>query len=103
MSVLSDQRVGWAKRSVPTIRTSRWARASRFAHPTGSLSRLGFLLPRWRNGARVLDCGEFLRRIAQLLDEDFLGVLAKQRRALHLGDRVRHFYGVANSQIFPAG
>src|SRR3984893_5158907 len=103
MSVLSDQRVGWAKRNVPTIRSSRWARASRFAHPTGSLSRLGFLLPRWRNGARVLDCGEFLRRIAKLLDEDFLGVLTEQRRALHFGHRVRHFDGVADREVFAAG
>src|SRR5262245_54376872 len=49
------------------------------------LRRRGLRLLRRRDGARGLDVGDLLGAVAQHLGEDFLGVLAKQRRALHLG------------------
>src|SRR5262245_58400257 len=63
---------------------------------------LGGLLRRG-DRARGLDLGEFLRRIAEHLGQDFLGVLAEQRRALHFGDRVRQLDWVSDGQVLAAG
>src|SRR5260221_10510888 len=52
--------------------------------------------------ARRLDLGDLRLAIAELLAEDFLGVLAEQRRASHFGDRVRHLDGVADGKILAA-
>src|SRR5262245_66442185 len=52
--------------------------------------------------ARRLDLGDLRLAVAELLPEDFLGVLAKERRASHLGDRVRHLDGIADGQILAA-
>src|SRR5262245_21075488 len=40
--------------------------------------------------ARGFDLGDLVLAVAELLAQDLLGVLAQERRALHLGDRVRH-------------
>src|ERR1043166_5961497 len=89
----------WEKRGVLpfAIRYSLFA-LSLFA----CSSRLG--LPFRRRGDRTggLDVINLARGIADQL-EDLLRVLAQQRRALHLGDRVRHFHRIADGQIFPAG
>jgi hypothetical protein len=37
------------------------------------------------------------------LRQDLVGVLAQQRRALHLGDRVGHLDRVADRQVLAAG
>src|SRR5262245_45983181 len=57
---------------------------------------------RRRDRARGLDLGDLVVAVAELLAQDFLGVLAKERRALHLGDRVRHLHRVAHGQILAA-
>src|SRR5262249_15505185 len=67
------------------------------------LRRLGACsLFRRGDRARRLDLGDLRLAIAELLAEDFLGVLAEQRRASHLGDRVRHLDGVADGKILAA-
>src|SRR5262245_25388208 len=57
-----------------------------------------------RRGDRAggLDLGDLAVAIAELLAQDLLGVLAKERRALHLGDRVRHLHWIAHGQILAA-
>ena len=45
---------------------------------------------------------DFARRIAEHLAQDFLGVLAEQRRALHLARRVRQLDRIADGQILAA-
>src|SRR5215468_5773692 len=57
---------------------------------------------RRRDRTRRLDLGNLRLAIAELLAEDFLGVLAEQRRAYHFGDRVRHLDGVADGEILAA-
>src|SRR5262245_28339550 len=57
---------------------------------------------RRRDRARGLDLGDLVVAVAELLAQDFLGVLAKERRALHLGDRVRHLHRIAHGQILAA-
>src|SRR5262245_57637904 len=52
-----------------------------------------------RDGARRLDVGDLAVGIAEHLLEDLLGMLAEQRRALHVGDRVRHLYGIADGEV----
>src|SRR5215510_7225713 len=83
-------RRGWMPGSSPGM-TDCWLR------------RLGArALLRRGDCARRLDLGDLRLAVAELLPEDFLGVLAKQRRASHFGDRIRHLDGVADGQILAA-
>src|SRR3970040_178318 len=52
-----------------------------------------------RDGTRALDLGDFLGRIAEHLGEDFLGMLAQQRRTLHFGNIVGKLDRIADRQI----
>src|SRR5215203_264218 len=64
------------------------------------LSARAFL---WRGDrAGGLDLGDVLFSVSELLAEDLLGVLAEQRRAFHLGQRIGHFDWVADGQILSA-
>src|SRR6516165_5729530 len=83
-------RRGWMPGSSPGM-TDCWLRR---------LGARAFL--RRRDRARRLDLGDLRLAIAELLAEDFLGVLAEQRRASDLGDRVRHLDGVADGEILAA-
>src|SRR6516165_3470683 len=83
-------RRGWMPGSSPGM-TDCWLRR---------LGARAFL--RRRDRARRLDLGDLRRAIAELLGEDLLRMLAEQRRASHFGDRVRHFDGVADGEIFAA-
>src|ERR671937_2954105 len=67
------------------------------------LSRLGaraFL--RRGDRARRLDIGNLGCAVAELLGENFFGMLAEQRRAFYFGDRVRHLDRIADGQILAA-
>src|SRR5262245_47674804 len=59
-------------------------------------------LLRRRDRPRCLDLGDLLGGVAEFLCENLLGVLAEQRRSLHLGDRVRHLHWIANREILSA-
>src|SRR5262244_2361011 len=83
-------RRGWMPGSSPGV-TDCWLRR---------LGARAFL--RRRDRARRLDLGDLRRAIAELLGEDLLRMLAKERRASHFGDRVRHFDGVADGKILAA-
>src|ERR1700758_4497583 len=83
-------RRGWMPGSSPG-KTDCWLRR---------LGARAFL--RRRDRARRLGLGDLRLAIAELLAEDFLGVLAEQRRASHFGDRVRHLDGVADGEVFAA-
>src|SRR5215468_12768347 len=83
-------RRGWTPGSSPGM-TDCWLRR---------LGARAFL--RRRDGARRLDLGDLRLAIAELLAENFLRMLAEQRRASHFGDRVRHFDGVADGKILAA-
>src|SRR2546430_1419290 len=83
-------RRGWMPGSSPGM-TDCWLRR---------LGARAFL--RCRDRARRLDLGDLRLAITELLAEDFLGVLAEQRRASHFGDRVRHLDGIADGKILAA-
>src|SRR5262249_30575771 len=83
-------RRGWMPGSSPGM-TGRWLRL---------LGTRAFL--RRRDRPRRLDLGDLRLAIAELLAEDFVGVLAEQRRAFHFGDRVRHLDGIADGKILAA-
>src|SRR5665213_2741333 len=65
------------------------------------LRRLFFLLRR-RERAGVLDLGDILSRKAEHVGQNFVGVFAQERRALHLRNRIRQFDRIADRQIFAA-
>src|SRR5712691_6046874 len=83
-------RRGWMPGSSPGM-TDCWLRR---------LGARAFL--RRRDRARRLDLGDLRLAVAELLAEDYLGVLAEQRRAFHFGDRVRHLDRVADGEILAA-
>src|SRR5215468_9959810 len=83
-------RRGWMPGSSPGV-TDCWLRR---------LGARAFL--RRRDRTRRLDLGDLRRAIAELLAENFLRMLAEQRRASHFGDRVRHLDGVADGEILAA-
>src|SRR5450759_1800872 len=66
------------------------------------LSRLFFLLRRTQ-GAGVFDFRNFVGLEAEHIGQYLVGMLAQQRRALHLGDRIGQFDRIADAQIFSAG
>src|SRR5262245_59390678 len=51
-------------------------------------------------GARGLDRGDLLGRVAEHIAQDLFGVLAEQRRTLHLGGTGRELDRVADRKIF---
>src|SRR5436190_1773822 len=94
--------------SIATVDTRRprsqlWVPAGAGTTVLLDLSRLGaraFL--RRRDRARGLDIGNLGGAVAELLGENFFGMLAEQRRAFYFGDRVRHLDRIADSQILAA-
>src|SRR5271165_6476947 len=75
-----------------------------FAHSRTWLSSLfRRLLARWVKGAGVVDVGDLVIAEAEHLAQDFVGVLAEQRRAGYLARAVRELDRVADRQVFAAG
>ena len=72
-----------ARDRISSRRDARIARHSR-GRLTSALRRLCLLLRRGERAGR-LDLGDLLGRVAEHLGQDLVGVLAEQRRALHLG------------------
>src|SRR6185312_11012217 len=68
---------------------------------TASLRGL-VLLFRGAERAGGLDLGDFTILEAEHLSEDFVGVLAEQRRTLHLADRIRQFDRIADREVLAA-
>src|SRR5262245_18765760 len=68
---------------------------------TNGLRCLFFLLRR-AESAGVLDLRNVFCRELEHVLQDLVGVLAKQRRALHLGDRVRQFDRITDGQVLAA-
>ena len=70
----------------------------------GSTPRAWALMGPWRFAGRAgcLDLGDLARRELQHLGQDLVGVLAQQRRALHLGDAVGELDRVADRQVLAA-
>src|SRR6185312_11399272 len=68
---------------------------------TASLRGL-VLLFRGAERAGGLDLGDFTILEAEHLSEDFVGVLAEQRRTLHLADRIRQFDRITDREVLAA-
>jgi hypothetical protein len=63
----------------------------------------GGLFP-WRiKRAGIVNFGHLVIAEAKHLPQDFVGVFAEQRRALHVGRAVRQLDGIANRQVLAAG
>src|SRR5215471_12191447 len=59
-------------------------------------------LRRLAGRAGGLDLGDLGRRELQHLRQDLMGVLAQERRALHLGDAVGKLYRIADGEVLAA-
>src|SRR5207237_3688078 len=61
-----------------------------------------FFLLRRAESAGVLDLGDLGGLKAEYVLENFVGMFTQERRALHLGDRIRHLHRIANGEVFAA-
>src|SRR6266540_2596796 len=82
---------------------SRWMRVKP-AHDDSDDSKVSrrILAACLAGRARALDVDDLLVGEAEHLSQDLVGVLAEQRRAVHLADAVRELDRVADAQIFAA-